>query len=430
MLEQTRNNNAENFTLHDFVQVTGDTLLDRVTPFSDTLSDYTQKGLTLYAREVVSQPGPRVKIKDTLTGTVREMIMMGANDYLGFSSHPTIKQAVVNTVTELGVGMGGPPLLNGTSEVHRKLERALADLKGQEDALIFSSGFQANLGWTTALLRSGDTVIYDELNHASFFDGLLTARATRKVRAKSFRHNDLNELEQILIETAAKRQTNQLIYVAVEGLYSMDGDLAPLPQICDLCEKYKAILVVDDAHGTGVLGKNGGGASDHFGVSHRVDISMGTFSKTFGVTGGFLAGKKKVVDYLRFFSRSYVFSAHIPQSIAAGVLAGCEMIKAEPKLREQLHKNVDYMINGLYDMGVKVKTDSAIIPIHTPQPINLRNLNRALHEAGLFVNPIEYPAVSLDEQRIRLSLMATHTKADIDEALEIIRVCGKEHGLI
>ncbi len=422
--------NSENFTLHDFYKISGSTLEERVAPFSDVIRDYNAKGYTMYSREVIGSPGPRVSVRDPLTGTIREMIMMGSNDYLGLSHHPLVKNRVIETVQNNGVGMGGPPLLNGMSETHRKLERALARLKSQEDSLIFASGFQANLGWTNALLRSGDVVIFDELNHASFFDGLAATRATRKIRAHSFAHNDLSDLEEMLRRAQEKRGADGQIFVMVEGVYSMDGDLCPLAQVCDLCEKYGATLVVDDAHGTGVIGEHGGGASDYYGVSERVGLSVGTFSKTFGVTGGFISASSKVVDYLRFFSRSYIFSAHLPQSIAAAVLTGCEIIHEQPELRQKLRNNVEYFVEGLRRLGLEVNSTSAIVPIRTPQPIDLRLLNRALHERGLFVNPIEYPAVSLSEQRIRVSLMATHTQADLDEAIGIIRDCGREHGLI
>lgn len=422
--------NSENFTLHDFFKISGNTLKERVSVFSDVIRDYNTKGYTMYSREIIGSPGPRVQVRDPLTGTVREMIMMGSNDYLGLSHHPLVKSRMIESVENNGVGMGGPPLLNGMSETHRKLERALARLKNQEDSLIFASGFQANLGWTNALLRSGDVVIFDELNHASFFDGLAATRATRKVRALSFAHNDVNDLEEMLKRSQEKRGPDGQIFVMVEGVYSMDGDLCPLAQVCDLTEKYQATLVVDDAHGTGVIGEHGGGASDYYGVSERVGLSIGTFSKTFGVTGGFIAASSQVVDYLRFFSRSYIFSAHLPQSIATAVLAGCEIIAEQPQLRQKLRKNVEYFVAELRKLGLDVNASSAIVPIRTPQPIDLRLLNRALHERGLFVNAIEYPAVSLAEQRIRMSLMAGHTQKDLDEAIAIIRDCGREYGLI
>ena len=421
---------SENFTLHDFIEVKGETLEERVTPFSQTLKEFSDRGWTMYARELVSAPGPRVKVKDPLTGQISSMIMMGSNDYLGLSHHPKVIDFVSDTIQKMGVGMGGPPLLNGMSKVHRDLEQALAKLKHQEDALIFSSGFQANLGWTYALLRQGDCVIYDELNHASFFDGLSVVKATRKIKAYSFLHNDMADLKRLLDFAKKSKAPHAQIFVVVEGVYSMDGDLAPLPEICKLVDDYQVNLLVDDAHGTGVMGSQGGGCADHFGVSDKVHLSMGTFSKSFGVTGGFIAGKKCVIDYLRFFSRSYLFSAHLPQSIVAAVLKGCEIIQDQPNLRVNLHRNVDYMLTGLKKMGLNVESKSAIIPIKLPVSVDLRTLNKRLHEQGLFVNPIEYPAVSIDEQRIRLSLMATHTQQDLDEALAIIEKTAKEVNLL
>ena len=202
-------NNSENFTLHDFMEITGETLLERVTPFAETIDDYNRKGRTLYSREIVGPPGPRVQMRDPLTGAVREMIMMGSNDYLGFSNHPEIRAKTIESIMRNGIGMGGPPLLNGMSETHRRLERALADLKSQEDSLLFSSGFMTNLGWTYALFRPGDVVLYDELNHASFYDGLLLTKSSRKVKAFRFRHNDTADLEQHLQRAAETKSPDR-----------------------------------------------------------------------------------------------------------------------------------------------------------------------------------------------------------------------------
>lgn len=422
--------NSENFSLLDFFKTEGRTLAARVKPFGDYLHAIQSQGEALYAREICGPTGPRVKVRDARTGEVREMIMMGSNNYLGFANHPEVNDAVKNAVDHYGVGMGGAPLLNGMSSVHRVLEKRLAGLKGKEDAMLFASGFQANLAWASALLRSQDLLICDELHHASFFDGLRLARAAHRMKVATVRHNDIGDLEANLEKGRAKIQGEGQIFVAVEGVYSMDGDLAPLDEIARLCEAFGANLIVDDAHGTGVLGVNGGGTAEHFGVSEKVALAMGTFSKAFGVTGGFLAGSSELIEYLRYFSRPYMFSAHLPQSIAAGVVAGLDLIQKQPELRKALHDHVAYFVRGLNRMGFPTQSQSAIIPVLIREDADIRRLGKRLHEEGLFANIIEYPAVPRDAQRVRLSVMANHTKQDLDFALDVMERVGKELGLI
>ena len=428
--------NSENFTLQDFISTEGDTLLERVGHFSEYLGSIQARGEALYAREIVGPSGPRVDVRDTLTGKVTSMVMMGSNNYLGFANHPKVKEFVCASVEQNGVGMGGPPLLSGMSAIHRELEKKLAALKHQEDALIYPSGFQANTGWTGALLRTRDHLICDELHHASMFDGMRVARMSARFHPHIMKHNDLENLEYLLRKSKLSIQTDRAnsgksgqIFVAVEGVYSMDGDIAPLDKIAALCTQYGATLVVDDAHGTGVLGKNGGGTACHFGVSDQVALSMGTFSKSFGVTGGFIAGRKAVIDYLRYFSRSYMFSAHIPQVIAAAVIAGIDLLSNDTSIQNKLHQNVRYMVKGLNEIGYPVNTESAIIPIILSEDTDVRLLGRRLHEEGLFANLIEAPAVPKDSQRIRLSIMATHSTADLDFTLGVLKKLGQDFGL-
>lgn len=418
----------ENFSLADFFSSEGATLLERVKNFSDYYRESLDLGLALYGRELVSSPGPRVLVQDSQSKNVKSMIMLGSNDYLGLTHHPLVIQKVCDVVRSRGVGMGGPPLLNGTSSLHRQLETQVAQFKGDEDALIFASGFQANLGWITALLRSDDVLIYDELNHASLYDGIKIAKATARFKTMRFNHNDTDHLDALLEKARNEKKPMGQIFVAVEGVYSMDGDLAPLDIISELCKKYEANLIVDDAHGTGVLGETGSGTAEYFGV--KADISMGSFSKTFGVTGGFLVASQPIIDYLRFFSRSYMFSAHLSQSTVAAVLGGLAVLKANPQLVKQVRSNAVKLTQKLKVLGFDASSESAIIPIRIPQHIDIRILNRRFHEEGLFVNSIEYPAVPIVEQRIRLSVMATHTDEDIDAAAEIFKKLGQEFKLI
>lgn len=429
--------NGENFSLEEFIATEGATLIERVKPFSDYFRSLAQTGHLLYSREIVGPSENCVQVRDTERNTVREMVMLGSNNYLGLTTHPKVIEAVKKAVDRYGVGMGGPPLLNGMSSLHRQLEKRLAKLKGGDDAMLFGSGFQANLGWVSALMRKGDVLLFDELNHASLYDGI--ALAGNKCRAFRFRHNDCSHLKALLERFANSKnhknhknhmnladQRKSLIFVAVEGVYSMDGDVAPLGEIAQLCRDYGAYLMVDDAHGTGVIGPKGAGTTELFQVNGQVDIFMGTFSKAFGTTGGFLIGKQEVIDYLRLFCRSYMFSAHLPPTTVMTVLAGLDVIEEEPELLRRLEENTQYLYHGLKSLGYQVKRGGAIIPLLVPEKVNIRELNRRIHGEGVFVNSIEYPAVGRGEQRLRLSVMATHTRDNLDYVISVFKKMRSE----
>lgn len=417
---------SENFSLRDFLPLPKQSFEAQIEAFSHHYRAAEANGDVLYMRELQGPVDAVVPVKDPLTGAVHEMIMLGSNNYLGLANHPAVKEAVKAAVDAFGVGCGGPPLLNGTSSLHRALEERLAALKGCEDALLFSSGFLANVGWVTALLRPQDILIYDEFSHASLFDAMKLARC----RSQFFSHNDTNELEQILEATRA-RSPEANIVVAVEGVYSMDGDLAPLNIVRALCDRHRAWLMIDDAHGTGVLGPGGAGTSKHLGLrADQVEIQMGTFSKAFGTVGGFIAGSKALVDYMRFFARAHMFSAALPHPVVATVLAGLDVMEREPWRQERLHDNAAYLAAGLRALNLEVIHESAIIPVIVPAHVPLRVLTRRLHEEGLFCNAIEAPAVPADKQRLRLSVMATHTREHLDRTIETIGRVGREVGLV
>lgn len=429
------NDNAENLSLADFIQTRNVPLLERVTPFSNYYRENIRSKTALYSREIVGPCQNRSKVKDLVSGQEREMVMLGSNNYLGLSTHPKVRAAAVRAIHEYGAGMGGPPLLNGMSSLHRELERRLVQLKrghyspdqpDQYDAMLFASGFQANIGWVAGLMREGDVLLYDEFSHASLFDGITLAGA--RTQAFRFHHNSVEHLKLLLMRFSKKNCEGQ-VYVAVEGVYSMDGDIALLPEIARLCEQFGAVLVVDDAHGVGVLGKKGGGVTEHFGLQQQVDLSLGTFSKTFGATGGFIVARKEIIDYLRFFSRSYMFSAHLPPSTAATVLACLDVFEEEPQLIAQLHQNALYLSQGLESEGFHIQHETAILPIFIPFDIDIRRVNRRFDEEGIFLNSIEYPAVPKRLQRLRASVMATHTHEDLDLAISTFRKIKKEFAL-
>ena len=426
----TTSNHGENFSLSDFFQTEAPTLLGRVQPFSDYYRDARAKGHALYAREIVSAVANRTWVRG-LDGKAREMIMLGSNNYLGLATHPYVVARIKQALDVFGAGVGGPPLLGGMTQLHMELERRLSQIKGAEDTMLFASGFQTNLGWLGTLLRDDDVLLYDEYNHASLYDGIALASTTTNIKAVRFAHNDTEHLEKLLNRyRKGKDHPNRQIVVAVEGVYSMDGDLAPLPRLSELCAEYNAILVVDDAHGTGVMGKTGRGTAEHFDLEGKVDISIGTFSKSFGMTGGFLSAKREIIDYLRFCSRAYMFSAHLPITTVAGVLAGIEVIEREPNLIARLHDNAIYLDAGLKALGFDSFREAAIIPVKIPADINIREVCMAFDAQVIFLNSIEYPAVPKDGQRLRLSVMATHSHTDLDQALEVFERIGKTYGII
>jgi len=389
-------------------------LAEKTALFSAFLDDLGSSGEMLCMRCITSAADRTVRVVDPLSGVQKTMIMFGSNNYLGLANHPSVRERARRALEEFGAGIGGPPLLNGTTVLHRELEERLAALKGAEDALIFSSGYATNVGLVTGLMNADDTVLYDAYSHASFCDGLKMAG----VQSSRFPHNDISRLRQMLERKAGQNGSDT--FVGVEGVYSMDGDLAPLDQLVALCAEYGAILVVDDAHGTGVMGPTGRGTAEHFGVEGKVPVTMGTFSKAFTVTGGFIAASRPIINYLRFFARSYMFSASLPPTAIATVLAGMEILDREPELLERLRRNIAYAAGGLRNLGFDIAPASAILPLRVPSWMNIRRAARKFHERGIFVNSVEYPAVPLSQQRFRISMMATHTQSDIDSLLAAV----------
>lgn len=422
---------GKNFSLKDFFKTDATSLSGRVRPFSEYYRQARGEGLLQYGREIVSSVEHRTSVR-SLDGSTREMIMLGSNNYLGLTTHPTVIARIKRALDEFGAGMGGPPLLGGMSQLHIELEARLSAMKGSEDTMLYGSGYQANLGWVTTLLRNDDVLLYDEYSHASLYDGIALTVSGVEVKAIRFAHNDVEHLEKLLIR-ARKDTSKQFrqIFVAVEGVYSMDGDLAPLPELSAVCHKYDAILMVDDAHSTGVMGKTGGGTGEHFDMhAGGVDMWMGSFSKALGMSGGFISASREIIDYLRFCSRSYVFSAHLPITTIAGVLGGLDVMEAEPELFVRLHENADYLVSALQSLGFNTQHQAAIIPVLVPEGINIREVCRLFDQNNIFLNSIEYPAVSLDGQRLRLSVMATHTKEDLDIAIDAFARIGKQVGMI
>jgi len=350
------------------------------------------------------------------------LIMCGSNNYLGLTTHPKVRQAAIDAIHTFGTSCTGSRFLNGTLEMHEQLEGELAEWVGKEAALIFSTGMQVNLGVISAIVCRDDIVILDKDDHASIVDGAFLSRG----EIKRFRHNDMDDLERVL----EKLPKDKGKMVVVDGLFSMEGDIAPLPEIIPLCKKYGARLMVDDAHSTGVLG-GGRGTAAHFGLTDEVDLIMSTFSKSFASLGGFIAGDEQVIHYVKHFARSLIFSASIPPSNTAAVLAALDVMRTEPERVERLHQIADYMRTEYQRLGFDTgHSVTPVIPILIGDDMRTFMTWKMLFESGVFVNPIISPAVAAGRQMLRTSYMATHTDEQLDKVLTTFEMVGKQVGLI
>lgn len=350
------------------------------------------------------------------------LIMCGSNNYLGLTTDPRVRQAAIEAIQRYGTSCTGSRFLNGTLEMHEHLEHELAEFVGKEAALVFSTGMQVNLGTISALMGRGDYVILDKEDHASIVDGARLSFGD----VKRFEHQDMAELERVLARLPEDRGK----LVIVDGLYSMEGDIAPLPELAPLCKKYGARLMVDDAHAMGVLGQ-GRGTAAHFGMTDEVDLIMSTFSKSFASLGGFIAGDEPVIHYIKHHARALIFSASIPPPNAAAALAALKIMREEPERVENLAKIADYMRAGYRQLGFNIgNSTTPIIPVIIGERMLTVYVWKRLFDEGVFVNPVLSPGVQPGRELLRTSYMATHTIEQMDRVLAIFEKVGKETGLI
>lgn len=353
----------------------------------------------------------------------KKLIMIGSNNYLGLTQDSRIKEAAKKAIDEFGSGCTGSRFLNGTLSLHVKLEEKLAEFMNAEAALIFSTGLQTNLGTISTIVGKDDIIYTDRNNHASILDGSRLSFG----RVVKFKHNNMRDLERLL--AASNPDSGKLI--AVDGVFSMEGNLIDLPNLVKLAQQYRARVMVDDAHSIGVFGKHGRGTAEHFGLEDEVDIIMGTFSKSYASLGGYIVAEAKVIDYIKHHSRALIFSASIPPANAASVLAALEIIKNEPERRERLWKNVRKMKSALDELGFDTcGSESPIIPIVIGEMMDTFVFWRKLYENGVFANPAIPPAVPPGKSLIRTSYMATHTEEELNIVLDVFEKLGKEFGLI
>lgn len=386
--------------------------------FSEQLEEIRDRGLERKMKIVSSASDSYIKIGR------KKLLNLCSNNYLGLAFNRRLKEAAVKAINEFGIGAGASRLVSGNTVLHQELEEKLAHFKGTEASLVYPSGYSANLGIISALVSRDDTVFSDRLNHASIIDGIILSRA----ELARYPHKDLGALESLLKQKPSGK--NKLI--VTDSVFSMDGDIAPIPGLVDLAEKYDCLLMIDDAHATGVLGKEGGGSLSHFNIkpASRV-IQMATLSKAFGCLGGFVCADREVIDYLVNKSRAFIFSTALPVSICASALKALDIIKNDDTLRERLWQNARHMRQALKDMGFDtLESETPIIPILTKDPKLTMEFSRRLFEEGIFVQGIRPPTVPEGLSRLRLTVMATHTKKDLEFALEKFKESGKKAGII
>lgn len=352
-----------------------------------------------------------------------KVLMFGSNSYLGLSDDPRLKEAAAQAVRKYGTSCSGSRFLNGTLDIHMELEEKLAAFVGKDAAVTYSTGFQVNLGVVSCLGVRGSYILLDETDHACIIDGARLSFAT----VYKFRHNDMESLEQKLKVCAP----DAFKLIIVDGVYSMLGDLCRLPEICELCERYNANVMIDDAHGMGVFGENGSGTASHFALTDKVDLIMSTFSKSFGSLGGFIAGDRKVIEYIKHTSRSLIFSASMTPATVAAASKALDIMKEEPERREHLWALTRYAWEGFRNAGFDISaTQSPIIPLMVRNTEKAMKIVMDAYEQGLFITPVIAPAVAEKDVLIRFALMATHSFRQVDEALEKLTVLFRKHEII
>lgn len=393
----------------------GKKLHDKIAQFT-AAEEARRNGVYPYFRPIESGQDTEVIIDG------KRVLMFGSNSYLGLTSHPKIKEASKKAIDKYGTGCAGSRFLNGTLDIHVELENRLAAYVGKQAAVLFSTGFQVNLGVLSAITGRNDYLILDEYDHASIIDGSRLSFS----RVIKFAHNDMSDLERrlsLLPEEAVK-------LIAVDGIFSMEGDICKLPEIVELAEQYGANIMVDDAHSFGVIGKKGAGTASHFGLTDDVDLIMGTFSKSLASLGGFIAADFATIDYLKHHARSLIFSASMPPATVASVIAALDIIEAEPERIQRLWDNTNYATKLMMEEGFNIgPSESPILPIYIRDNEKTFLVTKYLQEAGIFVNPVVSPAVPSDSTLIRFSLMATHTFSQIEEAVEKMAAVFKKVGV-
>src|ERR687888_235222 len=393
------------------------TRLDPLSFLATDLESLKQQGLYRHLRILEGEQKPKSRFDH------REVVNLSSNNYLGLTTHPRLREAALEATRRLGVGSGSVRTIAGTMDIHMELERRLAAFKKTEAVVVFQSGFAANAGTVAAVLTKDDVVVSDELNHASIIDGSRLSRATIKV----FPHKDVGAARKVL-QSLPAAQRKLLI---TDGVFSMDGDLGPLPALCDLAEEFGCIMMVDDAHASGVFGKNGRGTIDHFGMHGRVDIQVGTLSKAIGALGGYVAGSRTLIEFLYHRARPFLFFTSHPPAVAAACIAALDVLEEEPQIIERLWENTRFFKAGLNGLGFDTGLSrSPITPVIVGEGALAMKLSDRLFDKGVFAQGIAFPTVARDKARVRTIVTAEHSDEDLKEALEVFGLVGTELGFV
>lgn len=420
-VDEQATDNSLDYDYSNFFWGAGDDIFDIFEPFEEWYKDARPAGYYLFGLPMNTGPGTRVDVVETKTNKVlKDRINLASYNYLGLSYRPEVIDAVIEATRKYGSGASGSPILSGTIDLHDELAHKVAVFKNKEHALLFPSGYSANLGVISGLMRSGDLVVTDQYAHASIIDGIILSKAN----VRYFRHNSVGDLDRKLKGFKGKK------LVIVEGVYSMDGDLAKLPEIVDVCKRHGARIMIDEAHSTFLFGKNGRGVAEHFGLDDEVDIHFGTFSKTLGGVGGFVAGSETLITYLKGFARARVFSCALPPGVTAGISKALDIVQAEPELRTRLWENVEFMQDRLRKAGVDIgDSESQVIPIMVRDDDRIFKIAEDIIHEGVYLNPVRYPAVGKHRSRFRISITAGHSKQELAEGADIIKRVLERYGL-
>jgi glycine C-acetyltransferase len=413
--------NHSDYDYTNFFSGSGDDPFDLLGPFDDWFTEARPAGYYLFGQAMQTRPQTRVDIIESKENTrLEDLINFASYNYLGLSYHPEVIQASVEATRKYGCGSAGSPILSGTLDLHEELADKIATFKKLESALLFPTGYSANLGVIAGIMRAGDLVVADQFAHASIVDAIILSKA----KTRFFRHNDAHDLERKLARFSGKK------LVVVEGVYSMDGDVANLADIVEVSKRHNARVMIDEAHSAFLYGENGRGVAEHFGVEDQVDIHLGTFSKSLGAMGGYVAGSKKLINYLRGFARPRVFSCALAPGVVAGLIRALEIAQSDRSLRERMWRNVDFAQAKLRGADIDVgDSTSQVIPVMIRDDVRIFRLAEELIHEGVYVNPVRYPAVGKHRSRFRISISAAHSEQELAEGCEIITRVLKRHGL-
>ncbi|GGX64170.1 aminotransferase class I/II-fold pyridoxal phosphate-dependent enzyme [Streptomyces hiroshimensis] len=413
-------------SMKDFTEQRDPDLFAKARSFGTYRRRREEERLYWYGMPLLSRCENRAVIYDELEGREREFLMFASNNYLGLANHPKVVEAVCEATRTYGATHTGSRFIGGTNMLHKELERRLAAFKQRPAAIVYPGGYAANLGAISGLVKSYDTLVVDKLNHMSIVDGSRLSGGIRRI----YRHNDMQDLEQVL-RRGAEQGTGGGTLIVADGVFSMHGDVCDLPEIVRLAKTYGARVMIDDAHATGVLGARGSGTAEHFGLKGEVDLELGTMSKTLAGMGGFVVGEEEVVEYLRYYSNSYVFAANIPAGVAAGLIASLDVIESEPERVKRLWANITVLRDRLRKVGFDLeRTESAILPIVIGDERKAMEMGRAVRARGLFCQTVVYPGVPLGDARLRVSVTCEHTQQDLDLATEIFIESATETGVL